>query len=58
MMSVATGNKPPFNNIVIPSFRYSFARNTLENIAWRQRLRENGVTVRPLTPSGSDSRYW
>ena len=52
MMAVATGNKPPFNNIVIPGFRYSFARNTLENIAWRQRLRENGVTVRPLTPSG------
>ena len=50
MMAVATGNKPPFDNIVVPSFRNSFARDTIQNIECRQQLRQNGVTVKSLTP--------
>ena len=50
MMTVATGRRPPFDNIVVSNIRSRFARNDMENIESRQQLRENGVTVRSPTP--------
>ena len=51
MMAVATGRRPPFDNIVVSNFRKRIARNTVEHVDCRRQLRENDVTVKSLTPS-------
>ena len=39
-MAVATGRRPPFDNIVVSNFRKRIARNTVEHVDCRRQLRE------------------
>ena len=50
-MTVATGRRPPFDNILVSNIRNRFAPDPAYNMDCLQKLRENGVTVIPLTPS-------
>ena len=52
MMTVATGRRPPFDNIVVSSINSRFAPYPAYNMDCREHLRNNGVTVRQV-PSGS-----
>ena len=51
MMTVATGRRPPFDNIVVSNINSRFAPYPAYNMHCREHLRKNGVTVRSLTPS-------
>ena len=51
MMTVATGRRPPFDNIVVTNFRSRFAPYPSYNMDCYQHLRKNGVIVRPVPPS-------
>ena len=51
MMTVATGRRPPFDNVVVSNFNSRFAPYPAYNMDCRDHLRKNGVTVRSLTPS-------
>ena len=45
MMAVATGRRPPFDNIVVSSYP-KLGRHEMEAMDCRQKLRENGVLLR------------
>ena len=51
MMTVATGRRPPFDNIVVSSINSRFAPYPAYNMDCRDHLRKNGVTVRQVPPS-------
>ena len=51
MMTVATGRRPPFDNIVVSNINSRFAPYPAYNIFFREHLRNNGVTVRLVPPS-------
>ena len=55
MMTVATGRRPPFDNIVVSNFNSRFAPYPAYNMDCYQHLRKNGVTVRSVPP-GLQSR--
>ena len=50
MMTVATGRRPPFDNIVVSNINSRFAHYPAYNMDCLQHLRKNGVTVRPVPP--------
>jgi hypothetical protein len=50
MMAVATGNKPPFDNIVVSSYT-KFGRHQMEAMDCRQKLRDNGVILKSAKDS-------
>ena len=50
MMTVATGRRPPFDNIVVSNIRSRFAPYPAYNMDCREHLRKNGVIVRPAPP--------
>ena len=50
MMTVATGSRPPFDNIVVSNFDTRFAPYPAYNMDCHRRLLKNGVTVRPVPP--------
>ena len=50
MMTVATGRRPPFDNIVVSNFRSRFAPYPAYNMDCREHLRKNGVIVRSAPP--------
>ena len=45
MMTVATGHRSPFDNIVVSSY-HKFGRHQMEAMDCRENLRENGVLLR------------
>ena len=51
MMTVATGRRPPFDNIVVSNITSRFAPYPAYNMDCRQHLQKNGVTVRSVPPS-------
>ena len=51
MMTVATGRRPPFDNIVVSNIRSRFAPYPAYNMDCRQHLQKNGVIVRSVPPS-------
>ena len=51
MMTVATGRRPPFDNIVVSNIKSRFAPYPAYNMDCREHLRKNGVIVRPVPPS-------
>ena len=50
MMTVATGRRPPFDNVVVSSINSRFAPYPAYNMDCREHLRKNGVIVRPVLP--------
>ena len=51
MMAVATGRRPPFDNVVVSSINSRFAPYPAYNMDCREHLQNNGVTVRQAPPS-------
>ena len=51
MMTVATGRRLPFDNIVVSNLRSRFAPYPAYNMDCREHLQKNGVTVRSVPPS-------
>ena len=51
MMTVATGHRPPFDNVVVSSINSRFAPYPAYNMDCREHLQNNGVTVRQVPPS-------
>ena len=50
MITVATGRRPPFDNIVVSNINSRFAPYPAYNMDCREHLRKNGVTVRQVPP--------
>ena len=50
MMTVATGRRPPFDNIVVSNIRSRFAPYPAYNMDCCQHLRKNGVIIRSVPP--------
>ena len=50
MMTVATGRRPTFDNIVVSNFDNRFAPYSAYNMDCHRHLLKNGVTVRPVPP--------
>ena len=50
MMTVATGRRPPFDNVVVSNINSRFAPYPAYNMDCREHLRNNGVTVRQVPP--------
>ena len=51
MMTLATGPRPTFDNIVVSNFDTRFSPYPAYNMDCHRRLMKNGVTVRPVPPS-------
>ena len=51
MMTVATGRRPTFDNIVVSNINSRFAPYPAYNMDCREHLRKNGVIVRLVPPS-------
>ena len=50
MMIVATGRRPPFDNVVVSNFDTRFSPYPAFNMDCHRRLLKNGVTIRPAPP--------
>ena len=51
MMTVATGSRPAFDNVVVSNINSRFAPYPAYNMDCREHLQNNGVTVRQVPPS-------